>query len=403
MVNLTFRAPHGQTRRRPRIRFHRPRKSRLFFAALAVLATGLAMAVDSFAQPATRPQVASAYTNTGAFSYTAQTIRPDPVVYPSGVAQTGQPLVIGDVDAATVSFAYQFTSRLRHEINGTIALQVVFLGDSGWRNAYHLVSPAPFSGDVASTSGQLSLSTLGQLLAKLQAGSKSAARAYTVYLQPVVEYEGVVGGHKVHGTFTPTLPFTLDAAVFAPQALNLRDPSSQVSELGKELHPAQTGDLTQSVANVISFFGLHAPAMLFRIVGCLLTIVALVVALRSQRRRRDDVWSHEKRVAFRAGRTLVDVRGLCEAVPPGSIVTEVPAFDDLVALAVQTSRPILREPLAEVELFGVDVPPRLYLYRKALEQQAQAQRPKLAAAPEPQAADGYPEVLRRLRVTAGRR
>jgi hypothetical protein len=356
------------------------------------------MAANSFAHSATRPQQSSAYTNSGSFSYTAQAVRPDPAIYPTGVAQTGQPLVIGDIDQATVSFAYQFHSRFKHSINGTIALQVVFLGDSGWRNAYHLVSPTPFAGDVASTNGELSLSTLGQLLAKLQAGSESAARAYTVYLQPVVQYEGAVAGHKIHGTFSPTLPFTLDAAVFAPQALNLRDPTAQVAELEKELHPSQTGDLKREVANVISFAGLHAPALVFRIVGLLLSVAGLVLTFRSQRRRRDDIWSHEKRVAFRSGRTLVDVRGLQETVPPGSVVTDVPAFDDLVSLAVQTSRPILHETLGDVELFGVDVPPRLYLYRKPLQRQAAAPAgTAAAAAPGPADPADYPPVLRRLR------
>jgi hypothetical protein len=358
-----------------------------------VLAVGLAMAVEGFTQPANKHEQASAYTNAGTFSYTAQTVRPDPVVYPSGVAETGQPLVIGDIENASIAFAYQFRSRFRHTINGTIALQVVFLGDSGWRNAYHLVSPAPFSGDVASTTGQLSLSTLGQLLAKLQAGSESAARAYTVYLQPVVEYEGDVAGHKIHGIFNPTLPFTLDAAVFAPQALNLRTPGSQVSELQKELHPAQTQNLPQDVVNVISFLGLHAPALAFRIAGSILALTALVVAFRSQRRRRDDVWSHEKRVAFRAGKTLVEVRGLLDTLPPGTIVTEVPSFDDLVSLAVQGSRPVLREPLADSELFGVDLPPRLYLYRKA---SAAEPAPKLTVAPPAE----YPDVLRKLRASS---
>ena len=116
--------------------------------------------------------------------------------------------------------------------------------------------------------------------------------------------------------------------------------------------------------NVISFVGLSAPALLFRVFGVVLALIGLVVAIRSQRRHRDDVWSNEKRVAFRAGRSLVDVRGLEESLPPGSISTQVKTYDDLVAIATQCARPILREERAEGEIFGVDVPPRLYLYRK---------------------------------------
>jgi hypothetical protein len=355
-----------------RLRFRRPRKSHLFFTGLGVIALGLAMALDGFAHPGSRPEQFSAFTSSGEFSYTAQLVRADPVVYPGGVAQTGEPLIIGDVDQASISFAYTFHSKLQHEVNGTIALQVIFLGDSGWRNAYNLVSPVPFTGDTASATGTLSLPTLGQMLAKLQAGSAVAARSYTVYLQPVVRYEGSVDSHKVKGTFSPTLPFTLDAAVFAPQALNVRDPSQQAQILDAELHPTQAANLQHSVANVISFAGLRASAIVFRIGGLLIALLGAVIVSKSQkRRRRDDIWSHEKRVAFRAGRSLVEVKGLEETLPPGSVMTDVATFDDLVAVAVQGARPILREAHPDVEVFAVDLPPRLYRYRKPVQPAAE--------------------------------
>jgi hypothetical protein len=346
------------------IRLHRPRKSRQSLIGAAILALGLATAVNGFAHPQTQPQEFAAFSNTGAFSYSAQTTRPDPLVYPSGVAQTGDPLVLGDIDQMTVHFSYRFHSRLQHSLRGTILFQVVFIGESGWRNAEKLVKPSAFTGDGAVTTATLSLSGLGKVLAKLQAGSDVAARAYTVYLQPVVRYEGTVGNRQVHGTFSPTLPFTLDAAVFAPKALNLQDPSSQGQRLAAELQPTQTGRMHRSVANVISFIGLSGPALAFRVGGCLLAALGLLIALTSQRRRRDDIWTHERRVAHRAGRALVDVLNLEQTLPPGSTMTQVASFDSLVALAVQTERPILREALADAELFAVEVAPRLFVWRQ---------------------------------------
>ena len=347
-----------------RIRFHRPRKSRLFFSAIAVLVLGLAAAVTGFKHPATRSERLPAFSTSGVFSYSGQTVRPDPLVYPTGVAHTGEEIVIGDIDAVTVHFTFRFQSSLPHHMRGTILLEDVFLGDSGWRNAYKLVAPASFVGDRASATATLSLTGLGQVLAKLQAGSAVAARAFGVRLQPVVRYTAVVGGHNVHGTFTPTLPFTLDAAVFAPQALDLHGAAAQQRALQAELHPSQTGELQRSKNNVIAFLWLRAPALVFRIGGLLLAAAGFVIARRSQRRRRDDVWSHEKRMAFRAGRALVDVLGLQQTLPPGSITTEVANFESIVALAVQIDRPILREECPEVELFAVEQPPRLYVYRK---------------------------------------
>jgi hypothetical protein len=170
----------------------------------------------------------------------------------------------------------------------------------------------------------------------------------------------------VHGTFGPTIPFTLDAAVFAPQALDLQGSTSQSRALEAGLHPSQTGDMLRSRANVIEFLEIHAPALAFRIGGFLLALGGLAIAMRSQRRRRDDIWSHEKRVAFRAGRALIDVVNLEQTLPPGTISTEVANFESLVAVAVQTERPILHEFCGEIELFAAEQLPRLYIYRKAV-------------------------------------
>jgi hypothetical protein len=346
-----------------KLRFHRPRKARIFYPAAAALALGLAAAVSGFTQSASRTERFTAFSNSGTFTYTAPTTHPDSLVYPSGSAHTGEELVIGDINQVTMNFAYRFDSKLEHDIHGTISMQDVFLGDSGWRNAYKLVQPIPFVGDRASVTATMSLSGLTEVLAKLQAGSRVAARSYTVRLQPVIHYEGTVGDREVHGTFTPTIPFTLDAAVFAPQALALGT-TSQAKTLDAEFHPAETGRMTRSRAEWIAFAGLRAPAFVFRLGGALLATLGLVVALRSQRRRRDDIWSNEKRIAHRSGRALVDVIGLEPSLIAGSAPIEIATFESLVALAVQTERPILHEIRPEAELFAVEQPPRVYVFRK---------------------------------------
>jgi hypothetical protein len=61
---------------------------------------------------------------------------------------------------------------------------------------------------------------------------------------------------------------------------------------------------------------------------------------------------------------LIDVVGLVQTLPPGSVATEVPNYDGLVALAVQADRPILHETRPDIELYVVDQPPRLYVYRR---------------------------------------
>ncbi|HWE80140.1 MAG TPA: hypothetical protein VG265_00700 [Gaiellaceae bacterium] len=345
------------------LRFHKPRKARVFYMGVALLTVGLTATLSGFTQSASRTERFTAFSNAGTFTYTAPTTHPDSLVYPSGVAHTGEELVIGDIDQVTMNFAYRFNSKLEHDIHGTITLQDVFLGDSGWRNAYKLVQPVAFTGDRASVTATMSLSGLTEVLAKLQAGSRVAARSYTVRLQPVIHYEGTVDDHPVHGTFAPTIPFTLDAAVFAPQALDL-GASSQAQTLDSEFHPAQAGDLIRSRARWVTFARIHAPAFVFRFGGALVAALGLVIALRSQRRRRDDIWSNEKRTAHRAGRSLVDVIGLEQSVISGSAPIEIAAFESLVALAVQTERPILHEIRTDTELFAVEQASRVYVFRK---------------------------------------
>ncbi|HEY4348881.1 MAG TPA: hypothetical protein VGM80_14960 [Gaiellaceae bacterium] len=368
------------------IRFHRPRRIRRFLAAMAVLALGLAAAATGFAHPATRSTLVAAFSNTGEFSYTGQTTHADPLVYPDGKAETGEELVLSDIDQVNMQFTYHFHSKLQHQIRGTILLEDVFIGDSGWRNGYKLGTPIPFVGDQGTANATVSLSELEAILARLQAGSDVAARSFAVHLVPVVRYEGVVDGKTVHGTFSPSLPFMLDAAVFVPQALNLNSASTQQQTLAAELHPSLVGKLPHTKQNVISVVMVKGPAVAFRLGGIFVALVGLLVALRSQRRRRDDIWSHEKRVAHRFGRAIIDVIDLEENLPPGSILTAVANFEGLAAMAAQTERAILREIREGEELFGVDQPPRLYVYRKPpTPEVAPALEHETAASPAPAA------------------
>jgi hypothetical protein len=280
------------------------------------------------------------------------------------VAHTGVPLVVSNIDDTTVSFAYRFASALPHAVHGTVVLQEVFLANSGWRKVYRLDRPEAFSGDRASVSGSLSTRKLVGVIAELQQGSSAIASSYSVHLEALVSYAGTVGHHSVHGAFAPSLPFTVNPELLEPAVPGGQDGSAATAALKALLHPVSVGELPGSIANVISFLWLRAPALVFRIGGVLLVAAGFGVACASQRRRRD-VWSDEKRIAFRSGRQLVDVVELERALPPGSVTTEVANFDSLVTLAVLSNGPILHEARPGGDLYAVDQPPRLYVHRKA--------------------------------------
>ena len=355
------------------------RKSRLFYVALAVVALGLALGVDGLLHPTSKQAPFAAFAVDGAFAYGGHTYRSDPLVYPSGVATTGEELVLSDIDAFSLSFNAHFSSLLPHQLHGMVRLQDVFLGDSGWRNVYQLGQATPFSGDVAAAGVTISLSRLTATLARLQAGSATLARAYTLRLQAVVSYQGTIAGQPFRGSFSPFVPFLIDAAVLAPQALGLDRASSREQALQAALNPSQTIELRHSVANVIGFAGIHASALSFRIAGAVLVLLGWLLATRTQTRRRRDIWSNERRVAFRAGRLLVGVVEL-EQTFSDSIRITVASFDDLVALAVQHDLPVLHD--LDADLFGVDVAPHLYLYAKKPSRRPAAPDPRGALEPE---------------------
>jgi hypothetical protein len=270
--------------------FHvlRVRKSRLLVVALAVIAFGIAIVVNALEHSSTRRVPATAFAIKGTFAYDASTTS-DPLVYPNGVATTGEELVLNDVRQLTVHFSAGFASKLPERLHGTVSLQEVFLGDSGWRNVYKVGEPVPLTGTTPIATETITLSRLEATPARLQAGSATAARSYPLRLQAVVRYAGTVGPWRVASSDSPKLPFTMDAAVLAPQALGLPGEASQRA-LEQELHPTQTVQLQRSIPNVISFLGVPATADEFRIAGCVLVLLGLVLVrngARGRRRRAD--------------------------------------------------------------------------------------------------------------------
>ena len=336
--------------RRWRVHLHKPRKSRRFYSGAVALALGVTIATTGFEHALTRIEHVASYTSSGAFAYRAHTA-------PNG--------------AAAVRFDYRFRSRLPHNVHGTIALQELFVAEPGWRDAYRLATPRPFSGDRTSVTATLSARELLDLLSQLQHG------AYRVRLQALVNYAGTVDGHAVQGSFEPSLPFNLNPLLVSATVPGR--PGASPWTLEGTLQPTSTGTLPRTKMNLVSLAGVRAPALDFRIGGVLLALAALFVVVTSQRRRRD-IWSHEKRVAYRAGRVLAEVVNLEQQVPPGSVLTDVASFENLVALAVQADHHILHEIRPEAELFAVDDPPRMYIYRRPLNTLRIADVPSAASA-----------------------
>jgi hypothetical protein len=353
-------------------RLRRPRLSPMFFAGVAAAVVGCLMLVTGLGHPRTITAEVPAYTHSGQVSYSGHLRRSDSELYPTGSAKTGMPIFLDAVDRLKVVFRYGFDTRLAHVVHGSIVIRALVRTNEGWQNPYVVSKPVAFTGDRASTHVKLDLERLSGLLAQLSQQSGSTAGTYDLELQPEVKYSGVVDGRRIRGTLSPSVPFTVSstmlklnaAAPAAPPGASYKPPSAEALQ-ASALNPTRTGRLGRVRPNVVRFAVIHATADALRLGGVSLLLASLLLVAVSQKRRRREIWSEERRIAFRAGVELVEVAGLELTTHEQGAPTTVPAFESLVTLARQSQRPILQEPCDGAVLYTVDDPPRLYVHRAA--------------------------------------
>ncbi|HVS84544.1 MAG TPA: signal peptidase I [Gaiellaceae bacterium] len=343
---------------------HRPRKTRAFYAGAVALLLGLVLVPVAFLSPARRTvALAGAYQSTGTFAYSANVT--SSAAYPDGTIHTGQPLYLTLAKTADVSFAYRFESALAHQVHGTIALRAR-ISSGGWQHTYPLHARVRFAGDRAVVRAKENLRDLQTLAQQLAVESGSVGVAYDVTLEPVVTVAGVVGGRPIASTFAPTLPFTLSSSVLAPAPPQAELPvgaesptKSAATALDAALHPAAPGSIPVHGANYLTIARYHLADSTGRWLGLVLVALGLAGCLSGQFRRRRDVWSNERRIAFRYGCLIADVASL----PNSGEVVEMADFEQLATLAQHLDRPILREARRIGDLYAVEDVGRRYCFR----------------------------------------
>jgi hypothetical protein len=334
-----------------------------------LLLVGLAATCVGFATPAHRwASRADAYSQTGTFGYSARASRPSPT-YPTGVALTGQPLFTSLVNAMDVHFDYRFTSKLSHQIHGTIELHALILSQSsGWRNLYFVEKRDAFRGDIARTGGVFQLKTLFAILNELSRASAVSGAEYSVDLQPVVHIAGIVGAKQISSTFSPVLPFSVTTAeVKLDVAPSLSPPGATYtpmtdhSALAAALRPSAPGTIPRLGANHISIARYRVTVFGVRVFGLLMLAVALLIAVFHDRLlRRNGQRSEEEQIAAHFGCLIAPVEGL--VLPGGAAWTPVSDFTSLVRLALYLQRPILRRTNETGRTYAVDDESRVYEY-----------------------------------------
>jgi signal peptidase I len=354
-------------RRRPRY-FEEPGAMIVALGAIFVIAA-LLIGIG-FSRPLRRTEpLVGAYSQTGAFSYSAAVKTATPV-YPSGFVKTGQPIYPNLVNTVTMTFHYALRSALPHDVHGTIGLRALLLSQTNtWQQLSTLKPTTAFNGDRVTITDILPLSGLYTLINKVSAQSGAATPSYTADIQPVVHIEGDVDGKAVSDTFQPVLPFSVtenvitmnDAIAPAPPGATYALPSA-AAELAAATNSSEVGSIPHQVANVISVAKYEVPVPFVRVLGLVFAGLALTLALaHDQVRRRQTRRSDEELIAARFHSVIVPVLSLGDS--PTRLPIDIGDFSHLARLAQFLERPVLYEVRGGERTYAVDDDLRRYLYR----------------------------------------
>ncbi|MGA2110757.1 MAG: signal peptidase I [Anaerolineales bacterium] len=310
-------------------------KEGIVFAAAVLGAASILLGVFAFTRPLKVTEADNLkYNQVGAFGYGA----PAPAgVYDTPMIQSGEPVYPSLTCGITVDFGYALVADAPISAGGSYRLTAQVSDPAGWQRTLPLQPETAFSGDHFTTSGQLDLCEIQNLVAAKESITGDKQPIYMVKVTPQVAVQGTIGGRPLNDSFAPALTFQLDA-----QELHLVQPDS----LTNPLAPTKAGVLPESLtaANTFSIFGGNLPvgaARRISLAGFSLALVCLglfAVGLLYAVRRDPAAL-----VDFKYGPLLVGV-GQGQLPTPGPRVVEMASIDDLAKLADREGYLILHEP-----------------------------------------------------------
>jgi signal peptidase I len=245
------------------------------------------------------------------------------VVYPDGVARTGDTLYTRLVNDADVAAELRLTVPEEVQVEGTWRLAVTVDDDSGWKQQTYLGRPSTVSGSAQSLSVRVPTAKLLDLArrASQESGVEASARRLTV--QALLDLTVEAGGEQQPVAAAPALVFNAD-----DRQIRLADPT-QLDQRGEVILPAEARP------TVLRLLGVSLPAPQARLVALAGTLLSLLVlALLRGARRHDD---EDARISRAAGELLVPVSDLDE---PDRTV-DVASFEALAAIAARYERMVL--------------------------------------------------------------
>jgi len=303
-------------------------------ALAALLACG-ALAAASYTRPLTKIGIDQGiYTQTGRFSYSAQSDAPSPI-YGGGRISTGQPLFLSLVQEAAVRFAYRFESKTPNHLSGRVSLSAKLAAPDGWQHTLPLAAPQPFTGGTASVEGALDLVEAKALVSDVAKLSSASGQTYTLTLTPHVRVAGTVDGRPIQETFAPSLPFLLDSNQLQLQPGTAGGPASATL-----LTQSTSGSGPVLVPNTITLPKLRLAVARARRLSLYGVAGTLVLLLGSQlvwlcRRARDEAAA----IDHRFGELIIDVTDTPQGLELPTVT--LGSIDSLAQIAQQAGRMIL--------------------------------------------------------------
>ncbi len=292
----------------------------------------LALTLFAFTKPITRQADDIAYQHNGVFYYSAQGA---PNIYDADTVRAGEPIFPRLTCSANLGFSYTLNSEAPVNVRGSHTLLARISNEqSGWQRSIVLNPPTNFSGDSYSTTADLNLCQIQDLVAQVEAQTGFRPSNYTLHIIPRVSIMGQVGGQEVFDSFETALVFRFDKVHFY-----LASPSSGASSplikstIGSVKNPA-----TQP--NTFKLLGFElgvAESRGFGLAGLLILLGALgfIGAYLLTLAERDQ----NAFIQVKYGPLIMNVyeRGSDNATP----VIEVTSIDDLAKLAERKNTMIL--------------------------------------------------------------
>ena len=329
--------------------------------ALALLAFVM-LALLSFTRSPTKLHPYTVpYEQSGRLSYSAAA--PPGPTYPSGRADTGDPLFAHILRTVDFSFVYRLRAAGRHSLRGSASLDATVVSTDGWHTTLALAPPTRFHGGRALVTGTLDLTSLLALVHSVETAT-TASGSYTLTLLPRVSASGSVNALPLHTTFAPQIKFTLtpieaQPVVSAGGAATAGSPAGEHAAEGL-FAPSASGSATGTRAQPQSLsFGVArvsvASARRIALYGIVLVVLAVLAALACLRlalalaapRPRDEAAS----IRARYGRMIVPVARVWQL--PGVPVIDVEDMQALAQIAEHYDRSILYEIAEDGEAFWV--------------------------------------------------